>query len=173
MIWVMLRLTTRLECLQFRNGDSIEWNSQPVTSPWFEAINIMLERVYNNYRFSGLIDFGLSLRKNTVQMKQVQQGALSFCTSRYPILGQLWLWTRLVQFHMITLHYKRSSDSVESELTSERNLAMFLDNSQISDPNVQTYLDSLQKVIDLAVDCRVPDTTTDIFEAGVNLYQTP
>ena len=27
--------------------------------------------------------------------------------------------------------------SVKSELTSERNLAMFLDNSQISDPNVQ------------------------------------
>ena len=135
--------------------------------------NIMLERIYNNYRFSGLIDFGLSLRKNTVQNEAGATGGTrvfahqsQFNPGTVAAYGQDWY-----SFAMIVLTITRGlATSVESELTSERILAMFLDNSQISDPNVQSYLDSLQKVIDLAVDCRVLDTTTDdLREAGVNL----
>ena len=116
--------------------------------------NIMLERIYNNYRFSGLIDFGLSLRKNTVQNEAGATGGTPVFAHHATRQDRCDLWSRLVQFRYgCSDDYKRPI-LVSNQNSSERNLAMFLDNSQISDPNVQSYLDSLQKVIDLAVDCK-------------------
>jgi DNA-binding winged helix-turn-helix (wHTH) protein len=137
--------------------------------------NIMLDRIYNTYRFSGLIDFGLSLRKNTLQNEAGATGGTrvfahqsQFNPEAVAAYGQDWY-----SFAMIVLTITRGlATSVESELTSERKLAMFLDEAQNShiDPEIQSYLNSLQELIDLAVDCRTLDTTTEhLNEAGVKL----
>lgn len=135
--------------------------------------NIMLERIDKNYKFAGLIDFGLSLPKNTLQNEAGATGGTpvfahlsQFNPGTVAAYGQDWY-----SFAMIVLTITRGlATIVKSELKSERNLAMFLDDFQISDPNVQLYLDSLQKVIDLAVDCREQNTTTgELLEAAHEL----
>ena len=135
--------------------------------------NIMLNRVYKNYRFEGLIDFGLSLRENTLQDEAGATGGTKvfahqsqFNPERIANYGQDWY-----SFAMIVLTITRGLASiVKSELKSERQLGLFLDNAEIGDPHVQIYLNSLQELIDLAVDCRILDTTTEpLLEAGVRL----